>query len=181
MPSSPLQSVVTRRPMAATCWRRVRWRRSTNAVLICQPHAATTCGTASRVPNTTRWRTRTRGRRRTVLITWTSYHLSRPRERFLPLHEHRLSTARIIERVVTQHGHQHAEETVSNTTYSTSMTLPLSLEGGVDTREICIALGHAMCPMIERIAQTRVAATPHHHLTAFPALLRDRCHAALRA
>src|SRR5215813_7045939 len=64
----------------------------------------------------------------------------------------RYEFTRIIARVVTQHGHQHAEETVSNTTYSTSMTLPLSLEGGVDTREIGLALGHAMCHMIERIA-----------------------------
>src|SRR3989441_2899469 len=35
-------------------------RTSTNAVLICQPWAASTCSMAARVPNTTRWRTRTR-------------------------------------------------------------------------------------------------------------------------
>jgi len=68
-PSSPLQSVVTRRPTAATCWRILRLRRSMKAVLICQPQAASTCWTASSVPNTTRCRTRTRRRRRTVLIT----------------------------------------------------------------------------------------------------------------
>src|SRR5262249_24943134 len=45
-------------------------RTSTKAVLICQPHAASTCWTASSVPNTTRCVTRTRRRRRTVLITW---------------------------------------------------------------------------------------------------------------
>src|SRR2546425_6894689 len=45
----------------------VRLSRSTNDVLICQPQAASTCWTASSVPNTTRWRTRTRRRRRTVL------------------------------------------------------------------------------------------------------------------
>ena len=44
-------------------------RTSTNAVLICQPWAASTCSMAARVPNTTRWRTRTRRRRRTVLTT----------------------------------------------------------------------------------------------------------------
>src|SRR5712691_5595652 len=31
---------MTRRPTAAPCWRMVRLRRSTNAVLICQPQAA---------------------------------------------------------------------------------------------------------------------------------------------
>ena len=54
-PSSPLHSVVTRRPTAATCWRMVRLTRSMKAVLICQPQAASTCWTAARVPNTTRW------------------------------------------------------------------------------------------------------------------------------
>src|SRR5438132_9882870 len=44
-------------------------RTSMKAVLICQPQAAKTCCTASSVPKTTRWRTRTRRRRRTVLIT----------------------------------------------------------------------------------------------------------------
>src|SRR6266851_8358947 len=39
------------------------------AVLICQPQAASTCWTASSVPHTTRCRTRTRRRRRTVLTT----------------------------------------------------------------------------------------------------------------
>jgi hypothetical protein len=68
-PASPLQSVFTRRPTAATCWRIVRLRRSTKAVLICQPHAAHTCWTASRAPNTTRCFTRTRRHRRTVLTT----------------------------------------------------------------------------------------------------------------
>src|SRR5215470_17784850 len=37
-PSSPLHSVLTRRPLAATCCRMVRLRRSINAVWICQPH-----------------------------------------------------------------------------------------------------------------------------------------------
>ena len=82
---------------------------------------------------------------------------------------------------MTQQGHQHAEETVSKTTDRTSMTLPLRLEGGVDTRAIGIALGHAMGHMLERMAQTRGAAPPHPHLTAWPAWLRDRCPAALRA
>ncbi len=44
-------------------------RTSTKAVLICQPQAASTCCTASRVPNTTRCLTRTRRRRRTLLTT----------------------------------------------------------------------------------------------------------------
>src|SRR5215471_4040797 len=44
-------------------------RTSTKAVLICQPQTASTCWTASRVPNTTRWLTRTRRRRRMVLTT----------------------------------------------------------------------------------------------------------------
>ena len=44
-------------------------RTSTNAVLICQPHTASTCWTAASVPNTTRCVTFTRRRRRTVLIT----------------------------------------------------------------------------------------------------------------
>jgi hypothetical protein len=48
---------------------RLTGRTSMKAVLICQPQAAKTCGTASSVPKTTRWRTRTRRRRRTVLIT----------------------------------------------------------------------------------------------------------------
>src|SRR5262249_18901218 len=69
MPTSPLQRVVTRRPTAATCWRMLRLTRSMKAVLICQPQAAHTCCAASSVPNTTRWLTRTRRRRRTVLIT----------------------------------------------------------------------------------------------------------------
>src|SRR2546425_12225371 len=41
----------------------LRLSRSTNAVLICQPHAASTCWTASSVPNTTRCFTSTRRRR----------------------------------------------------------------------------------------------------------------------
>src|SRR5215475_9783437 len=44
-------------------------RTSTQAVLMCQPRGARMCLTASRVPNTTRWRTRTRRRRRMVLTT----------------------------------------------------------------------------------------------------------------
>src|SRR5262249_7297107 len=56
-------------PIAATCWRMLRLRRSMNAVLMCQPHAAKACSTASRVPNTTRCVTRTRRRLRVVLIT----------------------------------------------------------------------------------------------------------------
>src|SRR5712691_11301882 len=48
-PSSPVQRVLTRRPTAATCWRMVRLRRSTNAVLLCQPHAANTALTRSSV------------------------------------------------------------------------------------------------------------------------------------
>ena len=61
------------------------------------------------------------------------------------------------------------------------MTLPLGLESGVQTRDIGIASGHAMRHMIERVPHARIAATPHHHLTAFPALLRDGRHAALRS
>ena len=38
------------------------------AVLICQPCAASTCWIAPRVPNTTRWLTRTRCRRRLVRV-----------------------------------------------------------------------------------------------------------------
>jgi hypothetical protein len=38
------------------------------------------------------------------------------RERFLPLHKDFLAMAGIIERVLAQHGHEHAEETVSNAT-----------------------------------------------------------------
>src|SRR5438093_13140688 len=38
-----------------------------HAVLICQPHAASTCWITSSVPNPTRCLTRTRRRRRTVL------------------------------------------------------------------------------------------------------------------
>jgi hypothetical protein len=49
---------------------------------------------------------------KTVLLfrrdPWTSYHLSIPRKRFLPLHKPCVSTAGIIERVVAQHGYQHA-------------------------------------------------------------------------
>jgi hypothetical protein len=45
-------------------------RTSMNAVLICQPRTASTCWTASRVPNTTRCFTSTRRWRRTILITW---------------------------------------------------------------------------------------------------------------
>src|SRR5215510_4941190 len=45
-------------------------RTSTKAVLMCQPQAAKMRSTASRVPNTTRWRTWTRRRQRTVLTTW---------------------------------------------------------------------------------------------------------------
>jgi hypothetical protein len=44
-------------------------RTSTKAVLMCQPHAASTCSTASSVPNTTRCLTRTKRRRRTVFTT----------------------------------------------------------------------------------------------------------------
>src|SRR5262249_33642577 len=44
-------------------------RTSMKAVLICQPHAASTCWTAASVPNTTRYCTRTRRRRRTVFTT----------------------------------------------------------------------------------------------------------------
>src|SRR2546427_5244103 len=44
-------------------------RTSTNAVLMCQPHAANTALTRSRVPNTTRCVTCTRRRRRTILTT----------------------------------------------------------------------------------------------------------------
>ena len=44
-------------------------RTSMKAVLICQPCAASTCSIAASVPKTTRWRTRTKRRRRTVLIT----------------------------------------------------------------------------------------------------------------
>jgi len=44
-------------------------RTSTNAVLICQPHTASTCWTAASVPNTTRCVTPTRRRRRTVFTT----------------------------------------------------------------------------------------------------------------
>src|SRR6266478_5216655 len=47
----------------------LRLRRSMKAVLLCQPQATKTCCTASSVPKTTRWRTRTKRRRRTVLIT----------------------------------------------------------------------------------------------------------------
>ena len=67
--AAPLHSVLTRRPPAATCWRIDRLTRSMQAVLICQPHAAHTCWTASRVPNTTRCLTRTKRRRRTVCTT----------------------------------------------------------------------------------------------------------------
>ncbi len=38
--------------------------------LICQPHTAHPCWSAARVPNPTRWRTRTR--RRPVLLPWAS-------------------------------------------------------------------------------------------------------------
>src|SRR5262249_8138742 len=48
----------------------LRLMRSMKAVLICQPQAASTCWTASSVPNTTRCRTRTRRRWRTVLTPW---------------------------------------------------------------------------------------------------------------
>jgi hypothetical protein len=44
-------------------------RTSTKAVLLCQPYGASTAWMASRVPNTTRCRTRTRRRRRMVLTT----------------------------------------------------------------------------------------------------------------
>jgi hypothetical protein len=44
--------------------------RSTQAVLLGQPQAASTCGLASRVPHTIRGRTRTRRRQRTVLPPW---------------------------------------------------------------------------------------------------------------
>ena len=44
-------------------------RTSTKAVLICQPHTASTCWTAASVPNTTRCVTPTRRRRRTVFTT----------------------------------------------------------------------------------------------------------------
>src|SRR5262249_6007938 len=39
---------------SGNCWRRLRFRRSTKAVLICQPQAVSTCCTASNVPKTTR-------------------------------------------------------------------------------------------------------------------------------
>src|SRR4029450_13211846 len=115
------------------------------------------------------------------LTTWTSYHLSRSRERFLPLHKDFLPTAGVIERVLAQHGHAHAEESGSNATEGASVSPPLGLEGSIQTREIRIALSDAVRHMIERVAQTRVTATPHHYLTAFPTLLRDGRHAALRA
>ena len=67
-PSAPLHSVETRRPSAAPWWRMLRLRRSMNAGLLGQPHAAHTCATASSVPNTTRCVTRTRRRLRGVLI-----------------------------------------------------------------------------------------------------------------
>ena len=45
-------------------------RTSTKAVLMCQPNGASTCSTATKVPNTTRCVTSTNRRRRTVLMTW---------------------------------------------------------------------------------------------------------------
>jgi hypothetical protein len=36
-PASPLHSMLVRRPLAATCWRRLRLKGSTREVLICQP------------------------------------------------------------------------------------------------------------------------------------------------
>src|SRR5436309_15773759 len=47
-----------------------RLSRSTNAVLIVQPHLASICSMASRVPNTTRCVTPTMRRRRYDLTTW---------------------------------------------------------------------------------------------------------------
>src|ERR687887_77175 len=54
------RSVLARRPTAATRWRRSRLSLSTKAVLICQPHADSTCLTRSIVPKTTRCLTLTR-------------------------------------------------------------------------------------------------------------------------
>jgi hypothetical protein len=48
------QKVAKGRPIAATRCRRLRLRRFTKAVLICQPQVTNTCSTAAVVPNTTR-------------------------------------------------------------------------------------------------------------------------------
>ena len=74
-PSSPWHSVVTRRPTAVTRWRRSRCRRSTNAVLLCQPHATSPCGTVAPVPNLTRWRPRTKRRLRMVVMTCAEHRV----------------------------------------------------------------------------------------------------------
>jgi hypothetical protein len=55
--------------MAATCWRRLRLKRSTSEVLMCQPSGLSTCWTAASVPKTTRCVTSINRRRRVVLTT----------------------------------------------------------------------------------------------------------------
>src|SRR6516225_9562363 len=87
-----------RRRRGATSPRKVPYHRSIKAVWIVSPSCRRrNCLPKRRgPPYTTRLRTSTiwPALFRT-LTTWTSYHLSRPRERFLPLHEHWLSPARI--------------------------------------------------------------------------------------
>src|SRR4029453_5737083 len=100
-----------RRRRGATSPRSVPYQRSMKAVWIVGPSCRRrNCLTKRRgPPKTTRLLTSTTwpaGLR--TLTTWTSYHLSRTRERFLPFHKDFLPTAGVIERVLAQHGHEHA-------------------------------------------------------------------------
>ena len=74
------------------------------------------------------------------------------------LHERRSPTGRVVHRLLREHGHEHGEEAISNTTQRPAVAVAMPAEPPVMLATVRVVPHADEAPVVQRVAKARIKA-----------------------
>ena len=97
------------------------------------------------------------------------------------MRERRSPTGRVVHRLLREHGHEHGEEAISNTTQRPAVAVAMPAEPPVMLATVRVVPHADEAPVVKRVAKARIAGVAHADEEAFTALPRHGRDAGLGA